>query len=420
MVTPPVAQILKCPNCSAPLEAPLGGGIVHCGYCRLQVNVQPGNRSPAPQPQYPFLPQTRPSGAGGQAVAWIVGPLVLIGMAMVVVSVFAVGSFTKPTSNRSSPTIAAAAELLPSRLKEIKISQTSAQLAAWAGVKVSAEERLELRLKGSRFDSLVFYWRAPNAQSITEVSLHARAPIAKGDFEPKTASAVLGARFANDPHGGTTFESNGVRFAINDRQVELRVWPEKHPNWQRQMAVLWQLALALVLQEPVQIDPATRRDVLGTGYPLRSLSQVNQAIDVDQSESHVKALFPGVARHADASGLHYVVPLDNPWFREAGLIWKNEKGGTMVNARLDPPPFVERFTNQLEIRDCLARRFGAAKDAEINHLANDHSYQWQKYWPHASVYAGSTYLWLEIEDARRALPVNLKAVVEALADCTVK
>jgi hypothetical protein len=353
-------------------------------------------------------------------VAWIVGPLVLIGVAIVAVSVFVVGSFTKPVPRSSSPTIAATVELLPSRLKEVKMSQTSAQLAAWAGVKASSEQRLELKLKGSRFDSLVFYWRAPNTQSITEVSLHARTPIAKGDFQPKTASAVFGARFASDPHGGTTYESNGVRFAINDRQVELRVWPEKNPNSQRQMAVLWQLALGLVLQEPVQIDPTTRRDVLGTGYPLRALTQVDPAVDVDQSESHIKALFPGVARRADASGLHYVVPLDNPWFREAGLIWKNEKGGTMVNARLDPPPFVERFANQLEIRDCLARRFGPAKDAEISHLANDHSYQWQKYWPRASVYAGSTYLWLEIENARRPLPVNLKAVVEALADCTAK
>jgi hypothetical protein len=88
-----------------------------------------------------------------------------------------------------------------------------------------------------------------------------------------------------------------------------------------------------------------------------------------------------------------------------------------VNARLDPPPFAEHFANQIEISDCLARRFGAARDAEINHLANEHSYQFQKYWPHASVYVGSTYLWLELQDSSRVYPVNFKAVVEALAAC---
>jgi len=90
----------------------------------------------------------------------------------------------------------------------------------------------------------------------------------------------------------------------------------------------------------------------------------------------------------------------------------------MVSARLDPPPFQQRFPNQLEIRDCLARRFGPARDAEINHLANDHSYQWQKYWPHAAAYVGSTYLWMEFEDPRSVYPVSFKSIVEALADCT--
>jgi hypothetical protein len=415
---PPVAQIVKCPNCSAPLEAPSSGGIVYCRYCNAQVSVTPQPRVPAPQPQYPVVPRRQPASAKARPTTWIIAALMGIGIVITAAYVMVAGPGTRGVARGFGPAATAAVEIAPSRLKEVTMCQTSAQLAVWAGVEKNSDQRLELRLEGSRFEALVFYWLAPHPRCITQVELHARAPIAEGDPEMKTAQVALGARFASDPDGGHTFESTGVRFAVNGRQVEIRVWPDKHPSGQHAMALLWQLAQALVLQEPVQIDAAARRDVLQTGYPLRDLAKVDPAVDVDQSESHLKGLFPGVGRRVDAAGLHYVLPLDNPWFGEAGLLWKNEKGSRLVDVRLDPPPFVQRFTNQTEIRDCLARRFGPAKDAEIDHLANVHSYQWQKYWPHASVYAGATYLWLELEDARRVFPVNLKAVILALADCT--
>jgi len=414
-VPPPFAQILKCPNCNAPLEAPASSGAVFCTYCGSQVIVQ--QRTLAPAPPHPRAPQPLPAVGSAAQLRWIVSSLVGAGVIIAVTALFVVGSLRTAASSRLSAQNTGTVEIVPARLREVVMSQTLAQLASWAGVKANSEARLELSLKGSRFQSLVFYWPTPGAVDITQVMLSARMPIVKGDPVLTALSAVFGARFTGDTEGGTTFESNALRFSVRSREVEVRVWPEKHPNWQRKMAVLWQVARALVLQEPIEIDAVTRRDVLGTGYPLRMLGQVNPAIDVDQSQAHVTGLFPGVSRRTEASGLSYVLPLDHPWFKEAELLWKNEKGGKLVNVRLDPPPFATHFANQTEIRDCLARRFGAARDAEINHLANEHSYQFQKYWPHASVYVGSTYLWLELRDSSRVYPVNFKAVVEALAAC---
>ena len=332
-------------------------------------------------------------------------------------ALFAVGLSAKSSPSHSSATAAAGTELIPSRLNTISLSQSLAQVAAWAGMNAGSDTRLDLRLKGTRFESVAFFWPEPGAVDITRVTLNAREPIAKGDPVLKTASAVFGARFVEHPQGGYIYESNGVEFSVKDRNVEIRVSPEENPNWRRQLVVLWQVARALVLQEPVAIDAATRRDLLGTGYLLGALAQIDPTVDIDQSRAHLTRLFPGVSGGVAASGLTYQLPLDHPWFKDAELIWKNEKGGKLANARFNPPPFVEQFANQIEIRDCLTRRFGPAKDAEIDHLANKHSYQFQKYWPHASVYVGSTYIWLEFEDASRAYPVNFKAVVEALTAC---
>ena len=270
---PPFAQILKCPNCNAPLEAPASSGAVFCTYCGSQVIVQ--QRTLAPAPPHPRAPQPLPAVGSAAQLRWIVSSLVGAGVIIAVTALFVVGSLRTAASSRLSAQNTGTVEIVPARLREVVMSQTLAQLASWAGVKANSEARLELSLKGSRFQSLVFYWPTPGAVDITQVMLSARMPIVKGDPVLTALSAVFGARFTGDTEGGTTFESNALRFSVRSREVEVRVWPEKHPNWQRKMAVLWQVARALVLQEPIEIDAVTRRDVLGTGYPLRALGQVN-------------------------------------------------------------------------------------------------------------------------------------------------
>jgi hypothetical protein len=152
-------------------------------------------------------------------------------------------------------------------------------------------------------------------------------------------------------------------------------------------------------------------------YPLRSLLGIDPLVDIDGSRAHLLGIFPTITSEARVD-LSYRLPLDHPWFSAVELHWKNEKDGKLVSVAFKPPLGDEKFKNQKEIADCLAKGLGKPLVREINHLAGEVSYFWGAHFPKAWANVYSGYLWLTFQNPKGVAPVTFLQVVRSLDACT--
>lgn len=167
-------------------------------------------------------------------------------------------------------------------------------------------------------------------------------------------------------------------------------------------------------------EPPAPEAAAAARYPLRSLLGVSTAVDIDGSKSHMLGLFPSIASKRHGDELRYVVPLDHPWFSEAELGWKNERAGKLTSVSFRPPDGVDKFENQPEIGDCLAKGLGKGEVRETDHLAGEKSYFWGRHFPKAWANLYSSYLWLTFQNPQGIAPITLGEVVRTLDGCTPK
>lgn len=153
------------------------------------------------------------------------------------------------------------------------------------------------------------------------------------------------------------------------------------------------------------------------GYPLRSLLNVNVAVDIDGSSAHMRGLFPDVEPSRVADQLRFAVPLQHPWFGEAEFSWKNEKAGKLVTVGFRPPLGKDKLTDPKRIADCLSKGLGKPEAREIDHLSGEMSYFFGKGFPKAWANVYSGYVWLAFEDPRGVPPVTLAQVVRTFDGC---
>ena len=154
------------------------------------------------------------------------------------------------------------------------------------------------------------------------------------------------------------------------------------------------------------------------GYPMRSLLGVGTAVDIDGSNAHMLGLFPTITSKRRADELNYTVPLSHPWFSAAELGWKNERAGKLTSVSFKPPAGDDKFKNQKEIGDCLAKGLGKPEVRVIDHVAGEQSYFWGRHFPKAWANLYSGYLWLTFKSPEGIAPVTLATVVRTLDGCT--
>lgn len=162
---------------------------------------------------------------------------------------------------------------------------------------------------------------------------------------------------------------------------------------------------------------AAARKPAPVGYPLRSLLNINVAVDIDGSIAHMHGLFPDVESTRIADQLRFAIPLKNPWFGEAELSWKNEKAGKLATVGFRPPLGNDKLSNAKQIADCLSKGLGKPEVREIDHLSGEMSYFFGKGFPKAWANVYSGYLWLAFEDPRGVPPVTFAQVVRTLDGC---
>jgi hypothetical protein len=177
------------------------------------------------------------------------------------------------------------------------------------------------------------------------------------------------------------------------------------------------VAPAEAAPRPSAAPASAPEKTLSARYAMRSLLGVDTAVDIDRSGAHVLGLFPGIESRRHGDELRYVVPLEHRWFSAAELGWKNERAGKLTSVAFQPPAGDDKFRNQQEIGDCLARRLGKPEVRVTDHLAGEQSYFWGRHFPKAWANLYSSYLWLTFQDPRGIAPVTFADVVRALDGC---
>jgi hypothetical protein len=201
----PQVNVLSCPGCGAPLDAPAITGQVRCQYCGRTVNVSRPAPGPVPSPRLPAppAPVTR-TGGGGRATllaAVLVLALAVGGWAVVSLGVFA-ARIASPTLRSTPPaaTTARSEAAIPvARLDQLGMDRSLDLVATWAGDARFAVEpsRLQVRLSDSRFASLSPPGRRAGAASnralvatsplavVTLATSHGPRPPAEGRDGPR-------------------------------------------------------------------------------------------------------------------------------------------------------------------------------------------------------------------------------------------
>lgn len=153
-------------------------------------------------------------------------------------------------------------------------------------------------------------------------------------------------------------------------------------------------------------------------YPMRALLGVSTDVDIDGSRTHMLGLFPSIESERRADELRYVVPVHHRWFSSVELGWKNERAGKLTSVSFRPPEGDDKFENQDEIADCLAKGLGKPEVRETDHLAGEKSHFWGRHFPKAWANLYSGYLWLTFRNPEGIAPVTLPVIVRTLDGCT--
>lgn len=421
----PQVNVLSCPGCGAPLDAPAITGQVRCQYCGRTVNVSRPAPGPVPSPRLPAppAPVTR-TGGGGRATllaAVLVPALAVGGWAVVSLGVFA-ARIASPALRSMPPaaTTARSEAAIPvARLDQLGMDRTLDQVATWAGDARFAVEpsRLQVRLSDSRFASLSLSWPRDDPSHVERIGFMARQDVGDDDPAVQALRATFGQRLRREGLW-YAYDSNGAHVAVlNQRLFEFNASSSDDSNWKRRVAALWEVARAVANGRPVTLDAGARRDWLGTGYPMAALASIDPTVEIDASRPHLLRLFPGISWRRSGVELEYNIPLDHSWFERATLTWRNEKGSRLSSVHFFPAGHRPAFPQQHEIRDCLAQKLGSPEDRETDHLANEHAYSWGKYSPRAYVNLSSHLLSLELRTPSGVGPFTLAGVTQTLAGC---
>jgi len=351
----------------------------------------------------------------------LVPAIAVVGLSMASLGVFALRFMV--SAPRSAPTPATTAQVQPAiplaRLDQLSMDWTIERAAAWAGDAEFAVEpsRLQVRLSDSRFEFLTLSWPRDDPSHVERIGFMAREFVVAGDPAVQALAATFGPRLRQEGLH-FSYDSNGAHVAVlNQKLFEFNASSSDDSNWKRRVAALWEVARSVANGRPVTLDAATRRDWLGTGYPMDALASIDPTVDIDASRAHLLALFPGVSWQRAATGLEYTIPLGHPWFDHARLNWRNEKGSRLSSVHLYPAGHRQTFPNQPEIRDCLAKQLGSPEDRETDHLANEHAYFWGKHWPRVYLNLHSHLLSLELRTPSGVGPISLAGVSRTLAAC---
>jgi hypothetical protein len=407
---------IKCVSCGATLAGPQAPGLpFHCNYCGAP-QPTPAAASPGPYgagpspygappspfgapqnpyggPQNPYggapnpygqqpppVVQLQGPGAGGpqmQIVVAVIGVMVALGVCGFVFALVGSrahgGGVTGLTGGGGMSTAS---------LATLSLAQTPVALAKVTGVQPTAiggsDPNMMVTLSGGPYNRINFGWDKDDQSHVKMAYLYADTPPPNQAATHAKLATMLGPRF--DSKGSMNWQGLNFSYDVDTAYAigNPGVGIMKNPHWKEQVDAGWDVLRSVVLGLPVTVTDAEKRDWLGHGYTLASLATIDTTVDVDHATAMMQAAYPGVASE-EMIGLRFTLAIDNPWFGEAELTWKNEKAGAFEEVLIRPPAdHSTAFTNQTDIEACVQSLVGGVgKRNESDHLKADHDTDWR-------------------------------------------
>lgn len=353
---------LKCPGCGAPLRWRGDLPVIECRYCKTHVATGTGQSTrEAAQGRSDMSPKVM-----GIWLA-VIGVLMLGGIVTA-----AVGAFGGAGSLGAGPRVA------PTMLASLPMNATRAQLVKVVGGEGRERKRLVVWLKDSSFDELYLEWDDGHPEHVSGAVMNTTGARAN----PQAAQIVarlqkqLGRRFgpgsdgATYSHAGT---SGFLHMTAKGASLSIRVRPEDDPLWKERMAALWKVMVSAVQGTEPAVDEATRRNLLGWGYPPGQVAAVDVRTTLSDSLTSIPKRFPG-AKKSTSGGLTFSVLLDQRLFQDANLIWDNSADAKLGRVSMyyrDRSP-----ASYAAARGCLLQALGPGTEKVDNAAAQTTRHEW--------------------------------------------
>ena len=382
----------KCTNCGALLTPPPGPDtVMTCHYCgaaqKLDRPPPPAARvelgAPVqgpivirrgPVPSFDVEPIPIPPPTGARIAALVI---------VAIVAVVGIGIAVAVSNVSASKQAAATRDALPvASLKSLSLAQTPEAMAKVTGVKAETagygDVVMTVPLQGATWERMQVNWDPADPTHARAVAIYGSKPAPDDAAIRQRLETVFGRRL--DKNGDMHFQ--GASFAYTPDSARAAGDPkdmgDKNLHWKEQADATWDALRFAVLGQDVPISAQESRDWLGRGYPLSALAVLDPTVDVDHSAAAMQAAFPAV-RTRESIGLRHTLAIDHPWYGEAELMWPNEKGATLTEIALRPPPQTSsKFTSQADIDACVQAAFGApTRRYEEDHLKGTYDTDWE-------------------------------------------
>jgi len=383
-----MAKVFTCPQCQAPLKWKGRAAVVECCYCHSHVIT--GQKEPDDSPSTPRDPAGTITQLPAQVVAirgykprgaGLTLFIVLFSMALPAAIIFFVFNTINKTfdtvtttiehhSRNAPPTIPRQQQtppgpgaptgfnpeaipvldldkrraLLTPTGKPAKASKTAqktpppptgpsvgtAQLFALSPAQkggsfarsLSATYRkkaVSIALSDDRFERAVVTWdrRGRHAKGLKLILTR------KDDTFGAALQGIFGPRLAVRPGGGRELALGGtsVRLSADGKTFEAYVLPATDAEWRARFVALWAMARAAALGERPTLTPQTS-ELIFKGYGVRDMIAFELSTFASGALDS-KARPPGMVK---LDGQRFLVPLDNPWFKDAQLLYERKDG----------------------------------------------------------------------------------------------
>lgn len=385
-------MIVECGHCGAPLDVRDGQRFTRCRYCgktsqarelrTIEAQTPPGWRPPPtwqPPSHVPADSATQLAYRGTSAAGTIVVLAVTLGI-LGVAGAVAFTTRSHESGNAGDPAWPGGPKRLdPQALAKVTMKESPEQLQELTGVAMDAQHTMRVPLAHPRWEAVSFRWDPEQLDHVKDAYFNGKTGQSDANAR-KAVRAVVGRRLEKD-----SFQWAGAGLYVSTANdhigINVTVTPpgEKLENvfWRKQSETLWKLARSAALGVGKPPDAAEVRDWLGGGYPVRSITKLDPAVDIDTSDAAIHLVFPGATRRL-LIDLDYTVAIDHPWYGEAELSFKNKKGSKLAEISLRPPPGSDnKFADQKAVDDCVLAAFGKPqKSFDGPHLGGSRDTIW--------------------------------------------
>lgn len=356
---PSPGSALQCPGCGAPLRWNGNVPVVECRYCKTHVATGTGTKTDS-------AAHAVSARTTKHQTLLVLVPLILLIMVLSVA-----GAVTsRYREAETGPRIDLA------EVRSFPLTSTQEQALSRLKGRQPSAGYVAVDVSGFHFDTVQFAWKEEHPDHVSGINM-----FVPGTQDNPRAATVLdalrkqfGAKLRELPDQYVFTASRArVHLSKNLGGLYVSVDPSDDAHWKPRLRLLWKVVLANAEGKVVKVDDVQSKGLLGLGFPLQEVAEVDIRITLDQMTALERQL-PGGLRSPKGS-VDYQIPVRHGVFDNATFHFDNEPGGRLI--RLDFQTADLDMPNQDGLAACLGDRVGKMTVHVEDHALGKRRHDWE-------------------------------------------